>query len=197
MSTPTLLTADGIVCEVSDDCAKRLGRPKADMKGRHLFDLCPRELGEELSELLRKHTLEQTPFVALLLLNGVWSILLFRPHSCACGDPHVAFECMHECDWHAIEEGVHGVTFYKLKYRDLGPLADLTVRELEVLKLIGHGLTTREIAAELHRSERTIQGHRISLGKKLNCQTRTDLARIAADAGLPSVGLQDLAEFRN
>ncbi|GAB4383045.1 MAG: hypothetical protein Kow0022_01890 [Phycisphaerales bacterium] len=94
-----------------------------------------------------------------------------------------------------LESEIQGTTVYKLKYRDLGPLANLSLRELEVLKLIGDGMTTREIAQTLHRSKRTIQGHRISLGKKLNCRTKTERAKLAFDAGLPYVSLHELETY--
>lgn len=46
------------------------------------------------------------------------------------------------------------------------PAASLTPREREVLRGIACGLTTAEIAQELRRSTKTIEGHRVSLGIK-------------------------------
>ena len=43
----------------------------------------------------------------------------------------------------------------------------------------------RDIIAEaLHRSPKTIDNHRTSIGRKLNLADRVDLAQIASDAGL-------------
>jgi DNA-binding CsgD family transcriptional regulator len=67
---------------------------------------------------------------------------------------------------------------------DLGPLERLTPRELEVLALIGQGLSVKEIARMLHRSVKTVDNHRQSIGKKLKLSDRIALAEIARRAGL-------------
>lgn len=64
-----------------------------------------------------------------------------------------------------------------------GP-ADLTTREKEVLRLIGLGLTNREIGQSMHLSVRTIETHRASLQRKLGTSRRADLVREASRLGL-------------
>jgi len=63
-------------------------------------------------------------------------------------------------------------------------LERLTAREIEVLRLIGKGLSRCEIAAELHRSPKTIDGHQERLLKKTNLSSRTELMRFAIREGL-------------
>lgn len=63
-----------------------------------------------------------------------------------------------------------------------GPEA-LTARELEVLHLIGKGLTRLEIAHELSRSVKTIDGHQDRIMKKLGASCRSDLLRYAIREG--------------
>lgn len=70
------------------------------------------------------------------------------------------------------------------QHNDSGLLATLTAREVEILRLIGQGLSTAEIASTLHRSVKTIEWHRVSLGSKLGQTNRVGLARIAILAGL-------------
>jgi len=83
---------------------------------------------------------------------------------------------------------MHDVTdFQPAKANDMGHLARLTERELVVLQLIGLGYTTDQIAKRLHRSSKTIQGHRLSLGAKLNADNRVQLASIAIRAGLTAI----------
>lgn len=65
----------------------------------------------------------------------------------------------------------------------IGRLASLTPRENEVLDFIIAGLTTREIAGNLHRSEKTIKIHRGNLMKKMGANTAGDLVRMAVEAG--------------
>ncbi len=75
----------------------------------------------------------------------------------------------------------------------LGPLNRLTNRELEVLALIGRGMRIIEIADVLHRSPKTIEHHRTSIGKKLGEHDRVRLAEIARKAGL---SLRDIDRTR-
>ena len=57
------------------------------------------------------------------------------------------------------------------------PVAGLSDRELEVLTLIGSGLATREIAARLHMSVKTVETHRAHIKAKVNVKTATQLVQ--------------------
>jgi two-component system, NarL family, response regulator NreC len=61
---------------------------------------------------------------------------------------------------------------------------DLTVREVEVLRLIALGYTTVEIARKLHVSPRTVESHRAHIHTKLGMRTRAELVRYALRRGL-------------
>ncbi len=60
----------------------------------------------------------------------------------------------------------------------------LTAREVEILRLIAHGNTNRQIAAYLSISVRTVETHRSNLMEKLNLHSRVDLFRYATEHGL-------------
>jgi DNA-binding NarL/FixJ family response regulator len=60
-----------------------------------------------------------------------------------------------------------------------GPLSSLTDRELEVLGLIGRGLGTREIAAQLGIAFKTVETHREHIKDKLMIESGPALARWA------------------
>lgn len=63
-------------------------------------------------------------------------------------------------------------------------LDNLTDRELEVLRLIGKGLSRVQIAHELSRSAKTVDGHQDRIMKKLGVSTRAELMRFAIREGL-------------
>jgi DNA-binding NarL/FixJ family response regulator len=82
------------------------------------------------------------------------------------------------------ENGQPGFMVFDSKYISLGELDILSPRELEVLALVGQGLSIKEIAAMLHRSEKTIQNHRDAIGAKLGLANRVHVAAVARRAGL-------------
>jgi DNA-binding NarL/FixJ family response regulator len=63
-------------------------------------------------------------------------------------------------------------------------LESLTDREQEVLRLIGRGMSRAATAAALHRSPKTIDGHRERIMAKLNLHTGPELIRFAIREGL-------------
>lgn len=71
-------------------------------------------------------------------------------------------------------------------HQDCGELSKLTSRELDILRLIGLGLSTAGIAKTLERSVKTVEWHRVALGDKLGVANRVELARIAISTGLVS-----------
>jgi DNA-binding NarL/FixJ family response regulator len=70
-------------------------------------------------------------------------------------------------------------------YREKGvfPCETLTNREIEVLKLVAEGLTSKEIAELLSISIRTVEHHRANLLKKLNLKNTADLIKHAIQNG--------------
>ena len=59
------------------------------------------------------------------------------------------------------------------------PIDRLSNRELQILHLIGKGMSTRETARILHLSVKTIESHRQRIKRKLNLSTGTQLVRFA------------------
>ena len=60
----------------------------------------------------------------------------------------------------------------------------LTPRELEVLKLIAEAKSSKEIAADLFISAKTVERHRANILEKLGMRDRVDLTRYAIKRGL-------------
>ncbi|MGH7997604.1 MAG: response regulator transcription factor [Opitutaceae bacterium] len=59
------------------------------------------------------------------------------------------------------------------------PIGKLTDREFEIFRLIGQGKSTRDIAAQLHLSPKTVDVHRSHLRGKLDLKDTTSLVRHA------------------
>ncbi|EEF63090.1 response regulator transcription factor [Pedosphaera parvula] len=57
------------------------------------------------------------------------------------------------------------------------PIENLTDREFEVFRLIGEGLSTKEIAANMHVSAKTVEVHRMNIKTKLGLKTAAELIR--------------------
>lgn len=64
---------------------------------------------------------------------------------------------------------------------DKGSVEQLSDRELEVFELLGQGLGTSMIAAELHVSVKTIEAHRAHIKLKLGLSTAPELMRAAVE----------------
>ena len=62
---------------------------------------------------------------------------------------------------------------------DEDPVAGLTERELEVFRMLGGGVSTREIAEKLDLSMKTVDAHRRHMREKLNLRTTNELIRYA------------------
>jgi DNA-binding NarL/FixJ family response regulator len=60
----------------------------------------------------------------------------------------------------------------------------LTPRETEIVKLVAEARTTREIAADLVLSEKTVERHRTNILSKLGMRDRVELVRYAIRRGL-------------
>jgi len=59
------------------------------------------------------------------------------------------------------------------------PVSHLSDKEIDVLRLIGKGLRTSDIALELNRSVKTVEAHRANLKEKLGLKNATELVRFA------------------
>ena len=63
-------------------------------------------------------------------------------------------------------------------------VGELTGREADILRLIAHGLSNKEIGGKLQLSEKTIKNHISRIFSKLNVQARTQAAVYAIKTGM-------------
>ncbi len=66
-------------------------------------------------------------------------------------------------------------------------LSKITPRELQILRMIGKGMSRNEIAAAIHRSPKTVDAHRSSIMEKLGLHDRVELARFAIREGIVEI----------
>lgn len=64
---------------------------------------------------------------------------------------------------------------------DLPPGVELTPTETKILQYVAKGLSNREIAADLHVSQRTVESHVSNMLGKTGLHNRTELARWAME----------------
>ena len=70
------------------------------------------------------------------------------------------------------------------KQHRISAKADLSAREIEIIKFCANGMTAQQIADRLCLSRRTVEGHKSHIYEKLNLKTTADLIKYAYDAGL-------------
>ncbi|CAG0953639.1 putative response regulatory protein YgeK [Phycisphaerales bacterium] len=160
-----------------------------DPVGRTLSALFGREFGDERLALMERARTTGQPARIMGMMNGVLLSEAYRSLRPQNG-VEVCLLTAHPAglegdftDFHANGDR------YPARTNHLGKLAVLTERELELLHHIGMGRTSEETAHLMHRSTRTVEWHRASLGQKLNCDNRVQLARVAVRAGLNAVDL--------
>lgn len=86
-----------------------------------------------------------------------------------------------------LSPGIAGVVVEGFLKTNGPPVTDevsLTAREREVLQLITEGISTRDIATQLHISVKTVETHRRQLMKKLDLFTVAELTKYAIRNGL-------------
>lgn len=157
----------------------------------HSSAILPPEYVAERQEYIREAVSTGEPVICEGICWGLYRRTTFRPVPTPAGEPaRVLIVCRPKPADESVPSGAIEPPARRARFNDLGPLSSLTERELEVLDLIGRGLSTAEIARHLHRSVKTVEWHRVSLGEKLGATNRVGLARIALNAGLSAGPLQ-------
>jgi DNA-binding NarL/FixJ family response regulator len=82
-----------------------------------------------------------------------------------------------------VQKSRYGGAEITVRLRTLTQI-EWTSRELDVLRLLGNGLTNKEIARDLQISARTIKFHLDNIYSKLGVNTRTEAAIYALQSGI-------------
>jgi DNA-binding NarL/FixJ family response regulator len=94
--------------------------------------------------------------------------------------------------FHSIDAALKGKKYYSeevldtLLKRDAQPenISILTTSEIEIVRLIASGLSTKEIAVKKHNSFHTVMTHRKNIFRKLGVSSSPELLMYAIKAGL-------------
>ncbi|HYF15176.1 MAG TPA: LuxR C-terminal-related transcriptional regulator [Phycisphaerales bacterium] len=183
----SLLREDGLILYTNAAALALFvpGKTPGELRGKFIQDLEPRDFYTERVEVLRRLAREDRNGVIRDIFDGrqiLTHVRLLPPNP---DSTMRTFLCIHQLvsgEQSAPDDP--DVLWHEGENQDLGLLAILSKRELEVLALVGQGLTAAEIAAKLHRSEDTIKSHKSALLRKLACKNAVQLAIIAQHAGL-------------
>lgn len=180
-----VLGVDGIVQWANQTVISTSGKPREEVINAPIASLYPAPYVEERMKFVVETAATGRPIVCEGLTRGHFRRTTFRPLT-SDGDAleRVLVVCRPQPQDAEPTPSSPDFPVRRAAYDDLGPLSGLTDRELELLDLIGRGLSTAQIAARLGRSAKTVEWHRVSLGEKLKATNRVELARIALNAGL-------------
>jgi DNA-binding NarL/FixJ family response regulator len=117
------------------------------------------------------------------IVSGIHEVMRARPDTFLLG-PRVRERCTPAASAVAAGEGGAPTAATSSGAAPVTLMSSLTSRENEILRLIGKGLGRSEIAAELCRSVKTIDGHQKRMMSKLGLTARNDLVRLAIREGL-------------
>jgi DNA-binding CsgD family transcriptional regulator len=176
---------------MNDALRRRVGSKGPDA-GERLWDHLPPAVANDRRPLIEDALDSNTPLRMVGMVRGRWTQSVYRPMTTDEGQPVLLMVCAPVTE--ANTEDGEGLPTVRARVDDLGDLERLTEREIEVLRFIGLGFTSEQIAKTLHRSVKTVQGHRNALGLKLQIDNRVALARIAIDAGLTLLTADEVTE---
>lgn len=183
----TAVNADGIYLYLSPAMEAHIRRPAGEFIGRSMVDTMTPPAGTERLTLVQRalgDAADGRPTLIVESIAGVPLRTILLKMSDHQGRPIAV--CVHHFGAAAVEVELDPVRYNLVtpSTSELSPLSRLTSRELEVLRLIAMGDSQAEIARKIHRTVKTVEWHRASLGKKLGATSRVELARMAIHFGL-------------
>jgi hypothetical protein len=161
------------------------GTSISSLAGHSLREFLPEAMATERLRIIQEVCSGGKPIALDGMVRGKLVRTVYRPLPQRTGGGACVLAVTRVCTEQASNRlGSRQVAVRTAKHHDHGELGKLTARELEILRLIGIGLSTSEIAEKLGRSVKTVEWHRVALGEKLGITNRVELARIAIAAGI-------------
>lgn len=164
----------------SSDCEEFLELAKTHKPNLAMIDIkMPKMNGIEVLKELKK----TLPEIKAIALSNVENPQYLRSFLQAGGNGYMVKGRDHEKIVVAINVTMINGNCWPDKLQEVG-LNNLTLREIEILKLICHELTSEEIAEHLYISVSTVKTHRESLMKKTGSRSVAGMVRYAIENGL-------------
>jgi DNA-binding NarL/FixJ family response regulator len=155
-----------------------------DPLGRLLRDILRPEFAQERVEFVHEAIATGRTIVYESMLRGVRHRVAIRPLG-RTAPKRAVFVARRLRGVEKIKDLVpKGAVLKVPRVQNPGLLGVPSARELDVLKLVGEGLSSAEIAKKHHRSVRSVEGHRKAIGENLGFSPAADLVRAANRAGL-------------
>jgi len=164
-------------------------RPVDTIVGKKLCDFAPKEWALERIGFLNLAIERGHPLLIIEVLNGIRLCSTISPIEVAGKDDShwillITVERISPEKLQQLRDSKKPEEIIDANIIDLGPLAVLSRRELEILALMGHGFRQKQIAERLCRSVSTIDRHRERIGEKLGVTDRIKLVALARRAAL-------------
>jgi DNA-binding CsgD family transcriptional regulator len=193
-----IVTRDGLITYLNDQAARIFHGPEATASsfiGRRWSDHMPPDWVEERLAVLATVSLSGVPALMRTIWRGFQHFSWIYPVSREPGSREaeasegvstfliLTRRAQHDAEAEALAPA-NEYRWVDSKVATFGKLDVLSERELEVLALLGQGLSIDDAAKVLFRSPETIKSHRKSIGEKLGVTDRLQLAKIVGRAGL-------------
>jgi DNA-binding CsgD family transcriptional regulator len=180
----SIVDAMGVYRYLSPRMLEFVGKKASDFLGRSLEDTMGPTAGGERLAFVRQAITAAKPLVLVESLAGVPLRTIIHRATAPTGE-FLAL-CVHHIGAAATELPLDECRYTVITpvNHEITPLSKLTDREIEVLRMIAMGDSQAEIAAKIHRTVKTVEWHRASLGRKLGATSRVELARLAIRYGL-------------
>lgn len=182
-SVVMVMSPDGMIEYANPTACAFLGLSESQVVGRSYASLFEENHAAERMSMISQVARTGTPVTIEGVVRGVTTRTVCRPVP-ASSTTRILLTSRVGPSVHPHAKHPEEMPIVRSRADDYGQLATLTARELEILRHIGMGLSTAEIAKRLHRSVKTVEWHRVSLGNKLGVTNRVELARLAISAGL-------------
>ncbi len=182
-SSVMILGSDGVVEYANQVACAFIGKQPSEVIGRNYAELFDEHHAAERLGLMTQVMKSGNAIAIDGMVRGVAVRTVYRPVPGSSNSRVLLTSRLGPTLQHQANH-LETLPVVRARADDYGKLSTLTAREMEILKHIGEGLSTADIAKKLHRSVKTIEWHRVSLGNKLGVSNRVELARIAIAAGI-------------